>query len=302
MNKLDVQKRVLKEGKHLDLNDFNWCEKTNTFSSNIEGLTLDFRDKKYITFNTGDNCTFNTGYNCTFDTTHNCTFNTEFNCTFNTWGDCTFNTGDNCTFKTWGNCTFKTSSNCTFKTSSNCTFKTSSNCVVIRGDIYDVIELKENTITQLYPYDIKGYSVDGICSETGKKVIVADGILSYIKKQKGNVYKVRNYKEKEISYLIKQGDIYSHGKNLKEAKESLKYKISNRDTSQYEHLTLDSILTKDEAIKMYRVVTGACELGVRSFCENNDIKEELTIRDIIELTKGNFGNGRLKEFIDERCR
>jgi hypothetical protein len=38
------------------------------------------------------------------------------------------------------------------------------------------------------------------------------------------------------------------------------------------------VLTKEEAIKAYRVITGACEKGVRSFVESQEnIKDEYTV-------------------------
>ena len=43
MYKKEVQQRVLQNGKPLDLNKFEWDEKTNTFSSEESGLVLDFR-------------------------------------------------------------------------------------------------------------------------------------------------------------------------------------------------------------------------------------------------------------------
>src|SRR3972149_4478600 len=103
MDKKEVQQRVLKNGKPLDLDKFEWDEKTNTFSSSENYLVLDFNGVSDCTFNTGSNCTFNTGPDCTF----------------NTWSDCTFKTGPYCTFNT----------------GSNCTFNTDKNCVVVRRDI-----------------------------------------------------------------------------------------------------------------------------------------------------------------------
>ena len=49
-------------------------------------------------------------------------------------------------------------SGCTFKTGSYCTFKTGSDCVVVRRDVYEVIELKENVKIKLNEYSIKGYT------------------------------------------------------------------------------------------------------------------------------------------------
>src|SRR5574343_654613 len=252
MNKKEVQKRVLQNGKPLALNKFSWDEKTYAFSTNENNLVIDFSFISHCTFTTGSHCTFTTG------------------------------------------------SDCTFITSSDCTFKTAYNCVVVRRDIFESITLNNETIT-LCPFDIEGYIKDGIYSKTGKPAILADRILSEIQSKKVSgdttIYKVVNHKETEISYLIQKNGIYSHGKTIKEAKESFKYKISNRDLSQFDNLTLNSVITQEEAIKLYRTITGACESGTRYFVEqlkNPPIK--LSIKELIELTKGQYNHNLLVEF------
>jgi len=54
--------------------------------------------------------------------------------------------------------TFKTASDCTFKTSSDCTFDTGFNCVVVRRDIYEVIELEEGKKIKLNWYGKKWFT------------------------------------------------------------------------------------------------------------------------------------------------
>jgi len=153
-SKKEIQQRVFKNGKPLDLDKFEWDEKTNTFSSSEDCLVLGFNGVSYCIFNTGSGCTFNTGSDCTF----------------NTGSDCTFNTGSDCTFKTGSDCTFKTGSGCTFKTGSGCTFNTGENCVVVRKDIYEVIELKSGQKIKLKEYSIKGYDILEEEKPQGKKV------------------------------------------------------------------------------------------------------------------------------------
>ena len=94
MDKLEVQKRVLKNGEPLSLDDFIWDEKTNTFSSVENSLVLDFNWIHDCTFNTDSCCTFNTGSGCTFNTGYDCTFNTDYDCTFHTGFGCTFKIND----------------------------------------------------------------------------------------------------------------------------------------------------------------------------------------------------------------
>ena len=126
MTKKEAQKRVLQNGKPLDLDKFEWDEKTNTFSSNEDRLVLDFNGKI--------------------------------------------------------DCTFKTGFDCTFKTDSYCTFETEKKCVVVRRDIYEVIELDGTEKIKLNEDCISGYVVleDKELSLSGEEVEV---------KIKGKTYK-----------------------------------------------------------------------------------------------------------------
>ncbi len=56
-------------------------------------------------------------------------------------------------------CTFKTGSGCTFDTSHGCTFKTGEKSVVVRRDVYEVIELDGTEKIKLNEYNTKGYEV-----------------------------------------------------------------------------------------------------------------------------------------------
>ena len=303
-----------------------------TFST---GSGCTFVTGSYCTFNTGHSCTFDTDYNCTFSTgsdcifrtSHSCTFSTVYHCTFSTGSDCIFNTGYGCTFSTGSYCTFNTGHSCTFDTDYNCTFDTDYNCtfitgsdcifdtgfgctfntknrcVITRRDIFEFYDISNVNELTLAPFRIEGYIKDGYYYNGNKKqykAIIVDNILSEIVEHKGNVYKVKNYGSDNISYLVKDGDAYSHGKTLKEAKESLLYKLSNRDTSQYKDYTLDTKVSKKEAVQMYRCITGACESGTRYFVERlEEVPESLTIKEIIDLTEGQYGNDTFKKFFTE---
>ena len=157
--KEQIQARVLQRGKPIGLDKFNWCDKTNTFTTDESNLVLDFNNIDGITFKTGVFCTFKTGHGCTFKTGHGCTFKTWYGCTFDTWHGCTFKTGALCTFKTGALCTFDTGYGCTFDTWHACTFKTGKECVVIRRDVYEVIELKECQTIKLNHFTTKGFTI-----------------------------------------------------------------------------------------------------------------------------------------------
>ena len=136
-------------------------------------------------------------------------------------------------------------------------------------------------------------------NENGR-YIKADNIFAKIVAQKGNVYHVKLGKSEDITYLVTDSEgRWAHGKTLEEAKDDLLYKITDRDKSDYEGLTLDSELTFDDAIVCYRVITGACSFGTRDFIEHRlgeNKKDSYTIKEIIKITKGEYGNNTFKNF------
>ena len=136
-------------------------------------------------------------------------------------------------------------------------------------------------------------------NESGK-YIKADNIFGKIVQQKGNVYHIHLNGGNEITYLLTDGEgRWSHGETLKEAKDDLLYKITDRDESDYESLSLDSELSFKDAITCYRVITGACSFGTRDFIENRlgeNKNDKYTINEIIDLTEGEYGNEDFREF------
>ena len=133
------------------------------------------------------------------------------------------------------------------------------------------------------------------------KYICKDWILTEVINRRGNVYRIRKIAKKEIEYLITDGNgNWAHGSTLEEAKEDLIFKVSDRRKSDYENLTLDSVLPYKEAIQCYRVITGACSFGTRDFVTNRlrEKKSEYKISEIISLTEGEYGNKSFKEFFN----
>ena len=135
-----------------------------------------------------------------------------------------------------------------------------------------------------------------------KEYIKVGGIFTRIISERGKVMRVQRVARKEIEYLVTDGEgRWAHGATLKEAKESLIYKITDRDSSKYKEWKKDTIVTHAEAIEAYRVITGACALGTRHFCESvlgEDKKDKYTIAEVIELTKGQYGAETFEEFFN----
>ena len=87
--------------------------------------------------------------------------------------------------------------------------------------------------------------------------------------------------------VVEKDGIYSHGETIEEAIKDFRYKIGNRDMSDYKYLrkTKDKVST-DEIIKAYRVITDTCEIDTKMFVESlGEIKTEYTIKEALKLLK-----------------
>ena len=136
-----------------------------------------------------------------------------------------------------------------------------------------------------------------------EKYIKCDGMFLQVLQHKKNVYKAKRIRSSDIIYVVTDGNgKFSHGESIKSAKEDLIFKISNRDKSEYEKLTLDSILTFEKAIECYRIVTGACSFGTKDFVYNRlgEKKSEYSISEIIELTKNEYGGKSFADFFNTK--
>lgn len=137
----------------------------------------------------------------------------------------------------------------------------------------------------------------------GVKYIKVDGILSVIDSHHGNVYRTHQVGYDKVLYIITDGENHwAHGETFKEAKLDLTYKNSDRDTSDYKNMSLNDILTFEEAIVAYRTITGACSAGTRDFIEHRlpePRKKTYTIGEIIKLTDNEYGCDKFKEFFEK---
>lgn len=87
--------------------------------------------------------------------------------------------------------------------------------------------------------------------------------------------------------LLTSPDIKKNAR--REARDGLMFKIGKRDPAEFKAWTPEKVVTKAEAIKAYRVITGACEGGVRAWMKNHKTPEKITVKEIITLTKGAYG-------------
>ena len=138
----------------------------------------------------------------------------------------------------------------------------------------------------------------------GRKYIKIDGIFSVVDSSHGNVFHVHQLGKSKSMYVVTDGENHwAHGDSLKEARADLIYKINDRDTSEYAKLNLDDTMTFEEAIAAYRTITGACAAGTRDYIENRlpkPHKEKYTVREMIELTKGEYQAETFKNFFTHK--
>ncbi len=175
-----------------------------------------------------------------------------------------------------------------------------------KGNWITLSEFKNGIVSYVKSAQIDGHIIKedtwyALYNEEFHEVIIADGIKSIVTKKLKQGYKALYLNNKEEHYLVTDGVNWSHGDTLKEAKEDLKYKLSDRDTTEYKAYNFDTEVTHKNAITMYRKITGACSIGTKYFCENNadKIKPKYTVKELIELTQGQFGNDKLVEFFED---
>jgi len=123
------------------------------------------------------------------------------------------------------------------------------------------------------------------------RYLYADGILTHVKKRKrinGYSYFVGKIPGRNVLF---DGKHYVHCSTFREGITDLLFKAAkDRGAEQYRGLPLDTELTVEEAVTMYRIITGACKQGSERFVQSlgDKLKEKYTIRECIELTRGQY--------------
>lgn len=99
---------------------------------------------------------------------------------------------------------------------------------------------------------IKGDTFYCLYKHEFRKYVDYDKIPAAVLNYRKGVYKVVTFDDfvrGEITYIVEKDGVYSHGKTIKEARESFIYKISNRDTSAFGNMTLDTVVSFEEAVE-----------------------------------------------------
>ena len=85
------------------------------------------------------------------------------------------------------------------------------------------------------------------------------------------------------------------------------YQIANVDKSKYKDWTLDTELTREEAIEAYRIISGSCKNGTKNFVEcklpkDMGVSSKVKISDIINCSKGRYGSKQFEKFFLENSK
>ena len=130
------------------------------------------------------------------------------------------------------------------------------------------------------------------------RYLFVDDILTHIAREKQigeYTYYIGKIKGKNVIF---DGKNYAQCKTFSDGVLDLSFKAAkDRGAGQYSALTPDSVVSKDDAITMYRVITGACKAGTEHFIENlPEVKPEYKIAEIIDMTRNAYGGEKFKNF------
>ena len=102
----------------------------------------------------------------------------------------------------------------------------------------------------------------------------------------------------EKMFVVSKGEHNAHGGTLSAALSDLAYKTADRDLSQYQNMPGETVKTPDEWATVYRVITGACQMGTEAFIkQQGGLKEAYTLSEIVNITRGAYGSDRFREVV-----
>jgi len=138
-----------------------------------------------------------------------------------------------------------------------------------------------------------------IWEKYNKKFALIDGLFCEIittKKIKGLIiYTAKRIASTEMFYIVNKDTFFAHGKEFKKAVEDLEFKIISEKLKK-EPINKDTLID----VKYYRLITGACELGVNEWMNSNGIKVDkikaIDLLPILEKTNA-YGLDKFKQLI-----
>ena len=146
---------------------------------------------------------------------------------------------------------------------------------------------------------------------TKHEVHQIDGVPTIITQVRGNIAKgfiLQSDLTLKPCYIAKGQGFFAHGETIKQAMADLNSKILE-DTPVEEKVEMfkrefadfNAKYPASEFMKWHNILTGSCDLGIKSFCENKGIKSDdlYTVYEFIETTKGHYGDDIIELLLEE---
>ena len=108
-------------------------------------------------------------------------------------------------------------------------------------------------------------------------------------------------------YIAKNGDIFAHGKTLREAVTALQDKLfedmpeEERIAAFIECHDYDGVYSNSDLYDWHHKLTGSCEMGRQQFAKDHgiDLDGKMSIKEFIKLTKNAYGGEIIKKLEKE---
>ena len=134
------------------------------------------------------------------------------------------------------------------------------------------------------------------------RYLYCDGILTHVsKKRRVGEYTLYVGKIKNRN-VVSDGEIYAHCETLRDGIADIAFKkAAERGAGQYKGISIDAKIPLEDAKTMYRIITGACRAGTEQFAQSlgDKLQEAYTVREMIEVTKGQYNATKFAEFFGE---
>lgn len=158
-----------------------------------------------------------------------------------------------------------------------------------------------------------GYGIGckgGLKTYQGDKIYQIDNIPTIIKSVKHNIAKgfiLNSDLTLTQCFIVKENNVFSHGKSLHEAFTSLQEKLYNNSTEEErigkfkkKFRDFNKKYSAKELFVWHHILTGSCKVGRESFCRNKGIdieNDKLTIYEFISLTKNSYNGEIIKKLL-----
>ena len=151
-----------------------------------------------------------------------------------------------------------------------------------------------------------GYG-SGVKEINGVTVYMVDDVPTIIKSVRGNIaqgYILQRDLTQKPCYIVKEQNKFAHGSTLHDAFSSLQEKLYDGSTEEErieafrkKFPEYDTPYPNRDLFAYHHVLTGSCQMGRESFCEDKGISLDgsTTVREFVKLTKDSYGGDIIRK-------